>query len=327
MKIIIAAGTGFLGQNLEKYFTDKRNDVYILTRNPKKKNHIYWDAETLGDWKNSLENADVLINLTGKSVDCRYTENNKKEIYSLRIDSTKVLQQAIHQCHNKPKVWLNSSSATIYTHSETHLNTEENGVIGDDFSMNICKSWETEFFKVQTDNVRKTALRTSIVLGNYGGAFTKLKMITKIGLGGKQGRGNQNISWIHIDDFCRAVDYIIENENLSGKINVTAPNPISNEEFMRKLRKEMKIPFGLNAAVWQFEIASVFLGTETELLLKSRNVYPEKLIRSGFTFNFPTVETAFHNLINPFLFKQHCLSHPAFLFKLRQGFSLKKNPF
>lgn len=158
---------------------------------------------------------------------------------------------------------MNASSATIYTHSEKHLNTEENEIIGDDFSMNICKSWEDEFFKTEKKDIRKVALRTSIVLGNNGGAFIKLKMITKLGLGGKQGRGNQNVSWIHIEDFCRAVEFIIHNENLSGKINITAPNPLSNEKFMQKLRKEMKIPFGLNAPVWQLEIASIFLGTET----------------------------------------------------------------
>ncbi|MCD1116677.1 TIGR01777 family oxidoreductase [Chryseobacterium turcicum] len=297
MKIIIAAGTGFLGKNLEQFFTEKGNEVYILTRNPKRKNEIFWDAKSLGDWKESLENADVLINLAGKSVDCRYTDENKLEIFNSRINSTKVLQQAVDNCINKPKVWLNASSATIYTHSEKHLNTEENGIIGDDFSMNICKSWEDEFFKTENKDVRKVALRTSIVLGNNGGAFTKLKMITKLGLGGKQGRGNQNVSWIHIEDFCRAVEFIIDNENLLGKINITAPNPLPNEELMQKLRKEMKIPFGLNAPVWQLEIASIFLGTETELLLKSRNVYPEKLIQNGFEFIYPTVETAFQNLI------------------------------
>ncbi|SEW04751.1 hypothetical protein SAMN05421841_0785 [Chryseobacterium wanjuense] len=297
MKIIIAAGTGFLGKNLEKYFTEKGNEVYILTRSPKRNNEMYWNAKTLGEWKNILENADILINLAGKSVDCRYTEKNKKEIYSSRIDSTKVLQQAIDDCRNKPKVWLNASSATIYVHSETQLNTEENGIIGDDFSMNICKSWEKEFFKAKTENLRKVALRTSIVLGNNGGAFPKLKMITKFGLGGKQGRGNQNVSWIHIDDFCKAIQFIIDHENISGKINITAPNPLSNKEFMMKLRKEMKAQFGLNAPVWQLEIASIFLKTETELLLKSRNVYPDKLMKSGFEFSYLEIDSAFKNLI------------------------------
>lgn len=297
MKIIIAGGTGFLGKSLEKYFTEKGDQVYILTRNPKRENEIYWDAQTIGEWKNSLENADVLINLTGKSVDCRYHEKNKKEIYFSRIDSTRILQKAVDQCSEKPKIWLNASSATIYIHSEKHLNTEENGVIGDDFSMNICKSWEKEFFAVQNNEIRKVALRTSIVLGNNGGAFPKLKMITKFGLGGKQGRGNQMVSWIHIEDFCKAVDWIIQHENISGAVNITAPAPLANEVMMKKLRKELKAPFGLNAPVWQLEIASIFLKTETELLLKSRNVYPERLMKSGFQFSCPGFDDAIINLL------------------------------
>lgn len=299
MKIIIAAGTGFLGKNLEKYFIDKGHQVYILTRNPHRSNEYHWDGKTLGKWKNLFENADILINLTGKSVDCRYTDKNKKEIYDSRINSTRILQKAVDQCINKPKVWLNASSATIYIHSETQLNTEENGIIGDDFSMNICKNWEKEFFKQETENVRKVALRTSIVLGNNGGAFPKLKMITKLGLGGKQGRGAQMVSWIHIHDFCKAVEFIIECENMSGPVNITAPHPLSNEVFMEKLRKEMKIPFGLNAPVWQLEFASLFLKTETELILKSRNVYPEKLMQNGFKFLYADIESVFRDLLSP----------------------------
>nr|WP_246008801.1 TIGR01777 family oxidoreductase [Chryseobacterium lactis] len=297
MKIIIAGGTGFLGENLEQYFTQRGNQVYILTRQPKRENEVYWDAKTIGDWKSILENADVLINLTGKSVDCRYHEKNKQEIYSSRIDSTRILQEAVDHCSEKPKIWLNASSATIYVHSEKHLNTEEDGVIGDDFSMNICKNWEKEFFNVKNEGIRKVALRTSIVLGNNGGAFPKLKMITKLGLGGKQGRGNQMVSWIHIDDFCRAVDWIIAHDDIAGAINITAPEPLSNELMMKKLRKLMNIPFGLNAPVWQLEIASLFLNTETELLLKSRNVFPEKLLKTGFQFTYSNFDTTIFNLL------------------------------
>lgn len=297
MKIIIAGGTGFLGENLEKHFTEKGHQVYILTRNPKRKNEIYWDAQTISEWKNCLEKADVLINLTGKSVDCRYHEKNRKEIYSSRIESTRILQKAADQCSDKPKIWLNASSATIYVHSEKHLNTEENGIIGDDFSMNICKSWEKEFFAVENEEIRKVALRTSIVLGNDGGAFPKLKMITKLGLGGRQGRGNQMVSWIHIQDFCKAVDWVINRETISGVINITAPAPLSNENMMEKLRKKLKVPFGLNTPVWQLEIASLLLNTETELVLKSRNVYPEKLEQTGFKFSYPELDNAIANLL------------------------------
>lgn len=297
MKIIIAGGTGFLGESLEKYFKQKGAQVYILTRNPKRDFDLYWNAKTLGDWKESIDGADVLINLTGKSVDCRYNEKNKKEIYASRIDSTKVLQQAVDQCAVKPKIWLNAASATIYVHSETQLNHEENGIVGDDFSMNICKSWEKEFFAGESREVRKVALRTSIVLGTHGGAFPKLKTITKLGLGGKQGRGQQKVSWIHIQDFCKAVEWIIEHQDISGPINITAPNPLSNEDLMKQMRKHLKIPFGLNAPVWQLEIASIFLNTETELLLKSRNVYPEKLIKSGFHFAYPAMDDALSDLL------------------------------
>lgn len=297
MKILIAAGTGFLGKSLEVYFTEKGHEVMILSRSPLRSNEYRWDGKSLGEWKDLLESTDVLINLAGKSVDCRYTDKNKQEIYDSRINSTKILQKAVDQCSHKPKVWLNASSATIYIHSETHLNTEENGIIGDDFSMNICKSWEKEFFKKETENVRKVALRTSIVLGNNGGAFPKLKMITRLGLGGKQGRGNQMVSWIHIEDFCSAIEFIIENGIIAGPLNVTSPQPLPNEVFMKKLRKAMRIPLGLNASVWQLELISLLLRTETELLLKSRNVYPQKLMESGFKFLYPDAERVFGDLV------------------------------
>lgn len=296
MKIIIAGGNGFLGENLSLYFKNKGAEVLILTRNPQQKNNIKWDAKSLGEWQKSLEKADILINLVGKSVDCRYTEANKKEILNSRIDTTKILQKAIDNCQQPPKVWLNSSSATIYIHSENKLMTEANGVIGDDFSMTVCKKWEKEFFKGRNQTTRKVALRTSIVLGKNGGAFPKLKTITKLGLGGKQGNGNQKVSWIHIHDFCRAVEFIIENKEIEGSINITSPNPIANYEIMKLIRKSFKIPIGIPSPKFLLEIASFFLRTETELLLKSRNVYPERLLKSGFQFNFERFEEAVQNL-------------------------------
>jgi uncharacterized protein len=295
MKIIIAGGTGFLGKALENHF--KNHEVWILTRNPKRPNEILWDAKTLGDWTDSLEKADVLINMTGKSVDCRYSYENRAEILRSRIDSTNVLQRAIDNCKNPPKTWLNSSSATIYVHAETQLMTEVNGIIGDDFSMNICKSWEKAFFATIIPQTRKVALRTAIVLGREGEAFHKLKTITRLGLGGHQGNGRQKMSWIHVEDFCRAVEFIIQDSTINGAINISAPNPIDNQSFMKILRDKLKFPFGLPSPTFLLEIGTLFLQTETELLLKSRNVYPERLLNYGFRFRYETVEEALGELV------------------------------
>jgi uncharacterized protein len=295
MKIIIAGGSGFLGNALQKFF--KNQEVWILTRNPKQKNEIFWDAKTLGNWSEKLENADVLINMTGKSVDCRYTDENRAEILTSRIESTRILQRAVDQSKNPPKIWLNSSSATIYVHAEKQLMTETNGIIGDDFSMNICKDWEQTFFESQNLKTRKVALRTAIVLGKEGEAFKKLKLITQLGLGGMQGNGRQKMSWIHIDDFCKAVDFIIKNEEISGSINISAPNPVDNKSFMNSLRLKLKMPFGLPAPVCLLEIGTLLLQTETELLLKSRNVFPERLLNYGFEFNFKTINDALDDLV------------------------------
>ncbi len=298
MRIILAGGSGFLGEAIKEYFENTGNEIFVLTRNPKRVNEIYWDAKSLGDWSNIIENSDVLINFVGKSVDCRYTESNKLEILQSRILSTEVLQEAVNGCKRPPKIWINASSATIYAHSETKEMTEANGIIGDDFSMNVCKKWEGEFFKISNPNVRKVAIRTSIVLGVNGGAFPKLKLISKLGLGGKQGIGNQMVSWIHILDFCRAIDFVISNDNIDGPINLTAPKPIQNQRFMKIYRSALKINFGLPSPKFLLEIASFFLRTETELLLKSRNVIPEFLIKAGFEFLFPDSKSCIEDLIS-----------------------------
>jgi uncharacterized protein len=295
MKIIIVGGTGFLGKALENHF--KNHEVWILTRNPKRSNEILWDAKTLGNWTDSLEKADVLINMTGKSVDCRYNDKNRAEILRSRIDSTNILQKAVDNCKNPPKTWLNSSSATIYVHAETQLMTEANGVIGDDFSMNICKSWEKAFFATPSPQTRKVALRTAIVLGREGEAFHKFKTITRLGLGGQQGNGRQKMSWIHGEDFCRAVEFIINDSTINGAINISAPNPIDNQSFMKILRDKLKMPFGIPSPTFLLEIGTLFLQTETELLLKSRNVYPERLLNNGFRFRFETVDEALGELV------------------------------
>ncbi|WP_299102769.1 TIGR01777 family oxidoreductase [uncultured Winogradskyella sp.] len=296
-KIIIAGGTGFLGKVLENYFANKGFETLILTRQPTKSNHTYWNAKDLGQWVNHLEGADVLINLTGKSVDCRYTVKNKRLIHDSRINSTHILGKAILQNINPPKMWLNMSTSTIYKDSYIKQMTEANGDIGNDFSMNIAKSWEAVFNKFEPPNTKKVILRTSIVLGKNGGALLPLKSLSKLGLGGKQWHGKQKVSWIHETDFARAINFIIENE-LSGTFNIVSPQPTTNAYLMKSLRHVLKVSIGLPQPKWLIKLGAKLIRTEPELVLKSRNVIPENLINNGFKFKHHKIEKALSTLIN-----------------------------
>lgn len=299
-KLIIAAGTGFLGQVLVNHFKTKFDEIVILTRGKSKLEdgikYVSWNAKTFSGWEKELENATVLINLAGKSVDCRYTKENKKKILWSRIDSTKVLNKAVLNCQNPPKHWLNSSTATIYRFSLDKQMDEVDGEIGNDFSINVALSWEKAFFKTETPKTLKTALRTSIVLGKNGGALVPLKALAKIGFGGKQGNGNQFVSWIHEEDFTNAVDFIIEKEMI-GVINVVSPEPIRNKDFMQKLRRAVGFPFGIPLNKFFLEIGSFLIRTETELVLKSRNVIPKRLLENGFQFKFENIDETFEDLL------------------------------
>lgn len=300
-KLIIAAGTGFLGNVLIQHFKNKFEEIIVLTRGKSEtKNqikYVNWDAKSFSGWEKELENVDVVINLAGKSVDCRYTEKNKAEILASRIESTKILNEAILKGENPPIHFINSSTATIYRHSEDKEMDEYSGEIGNDFSMNVAKSWEETFYEVETPKTLKTAIRTSIVLGKNGGAFIPLKKLTQFGLGGKNGNGKQFISWIHEKDFARAIAFIIEKE-LTGSINVVSPKPIRNEEFMKKLQKAIGVPFGLPFSKSMLKFGAKIIKTETELVLKSRNVIPKRLTENGFQFEFSDLEKTFENLLS-----------------------------
>lgn len=300
-KLIIAAGTGFLGQVLVNHFKNKFEEIVILTRGKSQIvngiKYVNWNAKTLSGWESELENAAVLINLAGKSVDCRYTKENKKEILLSRIESTKILNKAVLNCQNPPKHWLNSSTATIYRFSLDKQMDEVDGEIGNDFSINVALSWEKAFFKTETPKTMKTALRTSIVLGKKGGAFIPLKNLAKTGFGGKQGSGNQFVSWIHEEDFAKAIDFIIEKE-MTGVINIVSRKPIQNALFMRKLRKAAGFPFGIPLNKLFLEIGAFFIRTEPELILKSRNVIPKRLLENGFRFKFGDIDNAFQDLLS-----------------------------
>jgi uncharacterized protein (TIGR01777 family) len=304
-KIILAGGSGFLGTALARQFAGFGDEVIVLTRSAKQRDdgvrEVAWDAKNLGVWAPLVDGADVVINLTGKSVDCRYTEKNQAAIISSRVDSTRVLGQAIARCSKPPALWLNASSATIYKHTFERA-ADENGETGampeakDEFSIKVIRQWERALDEAPTPDTRKIPLRVTMVFGPRAGVFPVLRRLARCGLGGKMGSGKQFVSWIHQEDFCRAIEWIINRKNLNGPVNLAAPNPLSNAEMMRLVRRICGMPLGLPATEWMLEIGAFFLRTETELILKSRRVVPGKLLASGFQFHFPQLENALRDL-------------------------------
>lgn len=300
-KIILAGGTGFLGQAIINRFDNSVTQIIVFSRGKSRKeknvSYLNWDGITMGDWAIELEGADVLINLTGKSVDCRYNEKNKAEIISSRINATKVLGEAISKTKNPPKVWLNCASATIYRNAEDRPMDEFDGETGTGFSVEVCKLWEQSFNEAETLKTRKIALRISMVLGKGGGVIPVMTKLVKAGLGGKMGSGKQYISWIHEEDFLNSLVWLINNESASGAYNIAAPDPCRNKDFMKLMRSKMHKRIGLPAAEWMLRIGAFFLGTETELILKSRRVVPTRLLNEGFEFKYPSTEQAMENLL------------------------------
>lgn len=292
-KIVIAGGTGFVGQYLAAKFVNLGYDVLIISR---QKSNINWENKT--QIINALQNAEMLINLAGKSVDCRYTKKNKKEIFDSRIETTKILGDAILQCKNPPQIWINSSTATIYRHATDKPMTEASGEIGTGFSVNVATNWEKAFFDFSTPNTRQVALRMAIVLGKNGGVIKPLKNLVNVGFGGKQGNGNQQFSWIHIEDLFRCIVFLEKNKNLNGVFNTSAPNPIPNYLLMQTLRKIMNKKIGITMPKWLLKIGAVLIKTETELVLKSRWVLPERLQENGFEFCYPTIDKALEEILH-----------------------------
>lgn len=296
-KLVIAGGTGFLGQALARHFARKGWAVVILTRKPPAENLagkcVTWDARTLGPWTQELKDATALINLCGKSVNCRYHARNRHKILQSRTQPTNVLARALQNAKTPPLVWLNAASATIYRHSlDTPMN-EETGELGTGFSVEVCKAWEKCFFTPELHSVRRVALRTSMVLGHdKNSVYPILSRLARFGLGGKLGNGQQHVSWIHEQDFVRAVEFVVNDEGICGTVNLTAPAPVRNTVFMDTLRRTLGVPIGIPQLKPMLEIAAWLIRTETELTLKSRFVVPEKLLQHRFVFNYPFVDEA-----------------------------------
>ncbi|OXS61454.1 hypothetical protein B0G93_106111 [Bacillus sp. V-88] len=291
-KIVIAGGTGFIGQYLQKKFLENGDNAIIISRQSP---HVSWDRPD--EIVQSLEGADMLINLAGKSVDCRYNEKNKADIFKSRTETTKLLGKALLQCQNPPSLWINSSTATIYRHAEDRPMTEEEGDIGTGFSVEVAKEWEKAFFSFSLPETRQAALRIAIVLGPDGGVMTPYKNLVKFGLGGVQGPGTQKFSWIHVEDLYRIILFLNEEKELNGVFNCASPDPVTNREFMAQLRNVMNKKIGLPTPKWMLEAGAVFIKTETELVLKSRWVIPERLGKAGFVFQYDTLGKALEQIL------------------------------
>ena len=309
-RIILAGGSGFLGSILSDHFAKAGWEIVVFSRKQTgreaahegTKREVLWDGRTLGPWMKLLENCDALVNLSGRSVNCRFTPENRKAILDSRVNSTRILGEAISRCKKPPAVWLNCSGAGIYNESfdkgmdETDTDFTDADT-GKSFSGQVARLWERAFEEANAPATRKVALRISMVLGaRKGTPFRVFRTLAKAGLAGRMGTGKQYVSWIHETDFCRVVDWLIQTPGVRGAVNVTAPKPVTNEEFMRTLRAVCGRSFGLPAASWMLEIGAFFMRTETELILNSRRVVPSGLLGSGFAFQFPELDLALRDL-------------------------------
>lgn len=301
MKIVIPGGTGQVGGVLTRAFKAAGHEVVVISRSA----GVRWDGHTLGRWADEIDGADVVVNLAGRSVSCRYTAENLQQMMRSRVDSARVVGEAIAKAADPPKVWLQMSTATIYSHRFDGPNDEETGVLGGrepdvpgywTYSVEIAKRWEAELDEADTPGTRKVALRAAMVMSpDKGGVFDYLSWMARVGLGGPVAGGHQYVSWIHDDDFVRAVALLIR-EPIAGAVNLAAPNPLPQREFMRELRGAWRVPVGLPATNWMAEIGAFAIRTDTELLLKSRRVVPGRLQQAGFEFHFPNWREAAQNL-------------------------------
>jgi uncharacterized protein len=295
--IVLAGGAGFLGRHLAAHFAALGYPIVVLSRRPRPDTAgvrtLRWDGVTLGPWAAAVDGAAAVINLAGRTVNCRYTAQHRREIYDSRLLSTKVIGEAIAAARTPPAVWVNASSATIYRDARDRPMDELTGDIGDGFSVDVVQKWEVALHAATTPATRRIALRAAMVFGvGADGVYEAFRRIVKLGLGGTLGDGGQYVSWVHARDFCRAVQFVIDRADLAGPVNLSSPNPAPNRDFMRTLRRAVGKRIGLPAVRWMLEVGAFVLRTETELLLKSRRVVPGKLLAAGFTFDFPDLGRA-----------------------------------
>jgi uncharacterized protein (TIGR01777 family) len=308
MRVILAGGTGQLGRVLEASLTRAGHAVQVLARHPPP-GGLRWDGRSLGPWAEAVDGADAVINLAGRSVDCRYTEENLRQMHDSRVDSTRVLGEAIARARRPPRVWLQMGTATLYAHRFDAPNDEATGLLGGEEpdapaswkrSVAIARAWEAALEEAPTPHTRKVLLRTAMVMGRgEGGVLSVLLRLVRGGLGGPAAGGRQWVSWLHEEDFARAVAFLLAREDLSGPFNLAAPEPLPHRDFMASLRRAAGVRVGLPASRWMLEVGAWVLRTDTELLLKSRRVVPGRLLAAGFRFRHPSWPAAAASLVCP----------------------------
>jgi uncharacterized protein (TIGR01777 family) len=297
MKVILPGGTGQVGTILDRALTAAGHEVTVLTRHPARERQVGWDGATLGRWAEVIDGSDVVVNLAGRSVSCRYTPENLRAMMDSRVDSARVVGEAIAAASRPPRVWLQMSTATIYAHRFDAANDEATGVIGGSepgvpgywsYSIDIARNWERAQSEASVPGTRKVALRTAMVMSpDRGGVFDVLLGLVRLGLGGPVAGGAQYVSWIHDTDFVRAVEFLIDRDDIEGPVNLASPGPLPQRDFMRALRAARGVPVGLPATRWMAELGAFALRSDTELLLKSRRVVPGRLRAAGFDFAYP----------------------------------------
>jgi uncharacterized protein len=309
MKIVIPGGSGQVGTLLARAMQEDGHEVVVLSRTPASRpwRVVQWDSISPGAWVAELEGADVVINLAGRSVNCRYNARNRRAILESRVQSTRVVGEAIAQVDRPPHTWLQASTATIYAHRYDAPNDEATGIIGGDepdapetwqFSINVAKAWERAVDEAVVPHTRKLKLRSAMIMSpDRGGIFETLLRLVRMRLGGRAGDGRQYVSWIHDVDFVRSIYWLIEHGEIDGAVNLAAPNPLPYSDFMRALREAAGVRVGLPATRWMLELGAILVRTETELVLKSRRVIPGRLMAGGFSFQFPEWPEAAQDLV------------------------------
>lgn len=307
-RVVIGGASGFMGQFLTRRYREAGREVVTIGRSGA---DVVWSDDS--GVRAAVDGAALVLGLSGKSVNCRYTAANRAEILRSRTDTTETLNRAIASADRPPALWVNSSTATIYRHSEDRPMTEASGEIGSGFSVDIARAWEASLFDGDLPGTRRVALRSAIVLGD-GGVLGPLRSLTRFGLGGPQydgwwpttrarraagtvhlrgsGKGRQQFSWVHIEDVARMIDFLESHPELEGPINAAAPNPVDNLSFMASIRRVLGVRFGPPTPRWMLELGAIAIRTETELVLKSRWVLPGTLVHAGYEFTYPDLESA-----------------------------------